>query len=124
MIIKGIGIDVVGISRFTGLKDENDFVKQIFTQREISVIPGHRRFVHLATVFALKEAVMKAFGWGLTNGSYWHDIELIENEQISLLGTLDRYAKKMRVANIYSTYSRSKNYVTAFVLLEGQKENT
>lgn len=124
-MIKGIGIDLVGIAKFRALKDEDDFTKQIFTQREISVIPHtNQRFVYLATIFALKEAVMKALGWGLTNGSYWHDIEMVEKEQINLSGTLYQRAKKMQVVNIYSTFSRSKNYITAFVLLEGQKENT
>jgi len=118
-MINGTGIDIVGIDRFRKIKSNQDFIRQILTPKEISILPDDDRCVaRIATTFALKEAVMKAFGWGLTYGSFWHDIEISDNFKINLTGNLKEQAEKIQVSNIHSSYSYSKNYVTAFVLFE------
>ena len=118
-MIKGIGVDIVGIESFRKIKSDQDFIEQILTPKEISTLHGDaRNAVQIATAFALKEAVMKALGWGLTYGSFWHDIKVTENGQINLTGNLREQATKIRVSKIHSSYSHSKKFITAFVILE------
>lgn len=119
-MIKGIGVDIVGISRIKEIKNDPDFIKQILTQNEISEIPWNSQGeVHIAAVFAFKEAVMKAFGCGLNLGSYWHDVVVAQDWIIHLNGFFKKLADEKSVSKIHGSYSVTKNYVTALVLLEG-----
>ena len=64
-MIKGIGIDMVEISRFKKATKrwKNTFLKRVFTDQEIEYSMQKRfPYQHLAARFAAKEAVMKAFG--------------------------------------------------------------
>ena len=119
-MIKGIGVDIVGISRFKEIKNDSDFIEQILTRQEISEIYRNRQSeVHIAVIFAFKEAVMKAFGCGLNQGSYWHDVVVARNWIIHLSGFFKKLADEKSVLRIHSSYSKTKNYITALVLLEG-----
>jgi phosphopantetheine--protein transferase-like protein len=118
-MIKGTGIDIVGVERFKKIEHDKNFIKEILTVQEISLLQDDNNCAaQVATMFALKEAVMKSLGLGLTYGSYWHDIEVSDQGQIELTGVLKEEAEKMQVSKIHSSYSNSKNYITAFVLLE------
>ena len=119
-MIKGTGIDIVEMEKFTKIKNDNDFIKQILTFDEISNLTSKNMCeVQIATVFAIKEAVLKALGWGLTFGTYWQEINVADDFQVSLTGNLKKRADEIKVSKIHSSYSYSKNYLTAFVLLEG-----
>ncbi|MBA4313597.1 MAG: holo-[acyl-carrier-protein] synthase [Chlorobiaceae bacterium] len=119
-MIKGIGIDIVGLERFKEIERDKNFINEILTPREISTFRSNERNgSQIALKFALKEALMKSLGWGLTYGSYWHDIEVSDDGQINLTNVLKVQAEKIKVTKIHSSYSYSKNYLTAFVLLEG-----
>ncbi|MBI5020871.1 MAG: holo-ACP synthase [Ignavibacteriales bacterium] len=124
-MIKSIGIDIVGIEKFKHVENDKNFLGEILTGQEISLIRDSKNSTaYIAKIFALKEAVMKSLGWGLTYGSYWHDIEVLDDGQIKLTGILKVQAEKMQVSKIHSSYSNSKKYITAFVLLEDYKENS
>lgn len=61
----GIGIDMTTVSRFTQyLEDrENSFIRRVFTQNETGYCFSYKNAdVHLAGIFALKEATSKALG--------------------------------------------------------------
>ncbi|MBI4810590.1 MAG: 4'-phosphopantetheinyl transferase superfamily protein [Ignavibacteriales bacterium] len=119
-MIKGIGVDIVGINRFKEIMNNPDFIEQILTRKEISEIPaGGRNDVHLAAVFAFKEAVMKALGCELTQGSYWHDVVVAQDWIIHLAGIFKKIADDRSIIKIHSSHSISKNYIVALVLLEG-----
>ena len=119
-MIKGIGVDIVGINRFKEIKNEPGFIEQLLTQNEISEIPGNSQSeVYIATVFAFKEAIMKALGCGLNHGSYWHDIVVAHDWIIHLTGFFKKLADEKSILKIHSSHSKTKNYVTALVLLEG-----
>lgn len=119
-MIKGIGVDIVGINRFKEIKNNHDFIEQILNQKEISEIPKDERDeVHIATVFAFKEAIMKALGCGLINGSYWHDIVIEQDWGIRINGFFKKLADEKSISRIHSSYSKTKSYITALVLLEG-----
>ncbi len=119
-MIKGIGVDIVEINRFREIKNDPDFIEQILTRQEKSEIPGNSQSeVHIATVFAFKEAMMKALGCGLSEGSYWHDVVVTRNWIIDLTGFFKQLADEKSILKIHSSFSKTKNYITALVLLEG-----
>jgi holo-[acyl-carrier protein] synthase len=78
-MILGIGNDLVDCRRIEqtmkryGLR----FVNRVFTKQEQNRI--NEKFNHAAgyaKLFAMKEAILKALGTGLTNGILWHNIEI------------------------------------------------
>jgi holo-[acyl-carrier protein] synthase len=53
-------------------------LRTVFTERELDRCRGRRReYEHLAARFAAKEAVLKAFGTGVTRGIRFTDVEII-----------------------------------------------
>jgi holo-[acyl-carrier protein] synthase len=115
-MIKGIGIDVVELQRFQSLQEMDEFVFQVLSDKELS----ERYFpstTEIATIFAMKEAVLKALGCGLHDGFYWREIELSSNNEITLKGHLQELARTLSVSTIHATFSRTQHYVTALVVL-------
>lgn len=115
-MIIGSGVDIVSSERFAKVSDDDDFISQILTEREKSYVGKNRD--RLALSFALKEAVFKSLGCGLSYGSYWRDVEISAGGEVTLLNQLRDEAGKIGVSRIHSSYSCSKQYITAFVLLE------
>ncbi|MGN0753642.1 MAG: holo-ACP synthase [Aristaeellaceae bacterium] len=66
--IRGIGIDLCEIARMQQLLDEGHSLRRMFTEEEQSYIRGKGASAAqtAAGMFAAKEAVLKAFGTGLT----------------------------------------------------------
>lgn len=79
MTVRGIGIDVVQISRMREVigRWEERFVRRIFTEGEITYCRSRRDPVpHFAARFAAKEAGLKALGTGLRFGIHWRELEV------------------------------------------------
>ena len=66
--IRGIGVDLCGISRMETLTENESFLQRCFEKEECEYIrsKGSSSAQTLAGMFAAKEAVLKAFGLGLT----------------------------------------------------------
>ena len=77
-----MGVDIVDRDRFDQILSRRGeaFLARVFTERELSA-PG--RF-DAAGLFAVKEAVMKCLGTGLSMGVGWHDIEVLGMPDSSL----------------------------------------
>jgi len=120
-VIKGIGIDCVEIERFRRLLDKQPFLKQVCTHAEILRVPAGQEAIdgYVSALFAIKEAVFKALGCGLHDGSHWHSVHVTQNFGIRLAGVLQRYAVEQTVRKVHASVSRSENYVVAMVVLEG-----
>lgn len=82
-MIKGIGIDLVELSRFSNISD--DFLAQVFNTEEIQSIKKNP--LNSGIKFSLKEAILKALGKGLYFGSFWHNINL-KNNKTTVTGVL------------------------------------
>ncbi len=83
MIISGIGIDIVEVTRVEkAIKGRGDsFVGRIFTDKEREYAGSKKfRYMHLAGRFAAKEAVKKALPDGKEIGMNWHEIEILNSE--------------------------------------------
>ena len=80
MTVRGIGIDLVQISRMREVIARWDarFLHRVFTDGEIAYCRARRDPVpHFAARFAAKEAGLKALGTGLTLGIQWRELEVV-----------------------------------------------
>ena len=66
--IRGLGVDLCEIARMQTMLDENRSLRRMFTEAEEAYIRsrGASAAQTMAGLFAAKEAVLKAFGTGLT----------------------------------------------------------
>ena len=79
MTLKGIGIDLVPISRMREIiaRWDERFIRRVFTENEIAYCRARRDPVpHFAARFAAKEAALKALGTGLAMGVNWRELEV------------------------------------------------
>jgi holo-[acyl-carrier protein] synthase len=77
---KGVGIDIVEISRFKQAVDRwgDVFLNRVFTEGEIKYSMQKRfPYQHLAARFAAKESIIKAFG---KNPVSFKEIEIINDK--------------------------------------------
>jgi holo-[acyl-carrier protein] synthase len=78
--VRGIGIDVVQISRMREVlaRWQERFLHRVFTEGEIAYCRARRDPVpHFAARFAAKEAGLKALGTGLRLGIQWRELEVV-----------------------------------------------
>jgi holo-[acyl-carrier protein] synthase len=76
----GIGTDIEEISRFRNKEKTEDFLKKIYTEKELEYcFSKDRPAQHLAVRFAAKEAIIKAFG-SINKKILFNQIEILNNE--------------------------------------------
>lgn len=130
-MIVGIGVDIVDIGRVSGMVDryKDRFLQRVFTDAEIryaqkSVKAAER----LAGRFAVKEAVLKAFGTGKSQGILWKDIETVRGPmgrpEVKLYGQAVKYMKMLNGSKVFVTITHDDGKAIAFVIIErsGGKE--
>ena len=79
MHVRGIGIDLVPISRMRGVMErwQERFLTRVFTDDEIAYCRARKDPApHFAARFAAKEAGLKALGTGLRLGVSWRELEV------------------------------------------------
>jgi len=79
MTVRGIGIDLVPISRMRQVMErwQERFLTRVFTADEIAYCRARKDPVpHFAARFAAKEAGLKALGTGLRLGVNWRELEV------------------------------------------------
>ena len=118
--IKGIGCDMVSVTRIAGLLCEEKFQNKVYTVYEQGYI-CQKNEQTAAGIWAAKEAVSKALGTGF-NGFCMKDIEVRHSEsgapQIQLYNGAEMRAKKIGVKNIHVSISHEKQQAMAFVVVE------
>jgi holo-[acyl-carrier protein] synthase len=80
MEIVGLGTQVLECVRVRKLIDQHGevFLKQVFTDREVSYCNGKRQTTEqFAAVWAAKEAVFRSLGTTWKRGTNWTDVEII-----------------------------------------------
>ena len=124
-MIAGIGIDIVDIGRMEALLSRygDRFTRRVFTDAETtyarrSVKPAER----LAGRFAVKEAVLKAFGTGKSQGILWRDVETVRGPmgrpQVKLYGNAINAMNKLKGDAIHVTITHDGGRAVAFVIIE------
>lgn len=117
-MIKGIGIDIVELTRIESLMERNKrFVNRILTTAEQEIfnsLPSKKRQVEfLAGRFAGKEAFAKAVGTGIGRLSF-QDINIVPDQVGGPTIIVNGYEKK----NIFISISHSTDYAVAQVVIE------
>jgi holo-[acyl-carrier protein] synthase len=119
-MIKGIGTDIIEISRIreTYLKYGKKFLMRILTEKEQQYCTLYKDFLpHLAGRFSAKEAIAKALGVGFGSRLSWLDIEILNNPlgqpQVTLAKNLmQNFDNPQLIVSI----SHCKDYATATAL--------
>jgi holo-[acyl-carrier protein] synthase len=116
-MIRGIGIDLVDIERFTEVLERTPGIKErIFTEREI-----RPTMASLAARFAAKEALYKALSSseGKRTALSWHEAEVINGESgkpnFLFSGEI---SKLLNGAKVHLSLSHDGSLASAFVLIE------
>ena len=124
-MIVGIGVDLVKISRIEKAGNGRPgFLERVFTQKEQDYC-NRQKFSaqHYAARFASKEAVLKAFGTGLSAGMKWTDIEVLHGEGggpiVNVSGAARDLADLKGVKQILLSYSHDEGYAVAYAVLVG-----
>lgn len=118
-MIKGIGTDIIEISRIIKTIDKQSFLDRIFTKAEQKLYHGVNPQT-LAGNFAAKEAVAKALGTGFA-GCSPVEIEILRNNKgkpyVNLYGSAKEIFDSMG-SQIYVSISHSKENALAFAVIE------
>ena len=117
-----IGTDIVEVERIKKAISnwKLDFLKRVFTDREISKInaetPDYQR---AAGLWAAKESMVKAIGLGFRNGIRFHDMEVEHDEfgcpYFILRGRLKEILTAKGIVKISLSISHCRTYATAVV---------
>ena len=126
--VMGIGIDLVENERMrkTLRRWSRSFKEKIFLPRERSYCDTRAEpWNHYAGRFAVKEAVSKAFGTGVSEHIGWLDIEVVRDHKtgapsVHLSAKGSRLAQKRGVEQVLVSLSHTRHYAVAQALLVGR----
>ena len=129
MTVRGIGIDVVRISRMREVigRWEERFLRRVFTDGEITYCRSRRDPVpHFAARFAAKEAGLKALGTGLRLGIQWRELEVVrepgEAPTLVLSGRSREIGTSRGGGRMLLALSHDGDYAIAEAVLLGLRE--
>lgn len=124
-MIVGIGVDIVDVARVQGLLERyrDRFAQRVFTDAENRYASGSVKSAErLAGRFAVKEAVLKAFGTGKSQGILWRDVETVRGPRgkpkVQLHGNAQKYLKSLKADQVHVSISHDGDKAVAFVVIE------
>lgn len=125
-MIVGIGCDIIEIERIVRAIKSESFIRRVFTAEEAAYCQrrGQQAAASFAARFAAKEAVLKALGTGLREGSLQEiavDNDGLGKPLVQLSGHFAMLAKQLGVKNIQISLSHSRELATAYVIMEDGK---
>lgn len=118
-MIKGIGTDIIEISRIEDSMKNPRFLEKNFTDAENDYFRNKKMSPQsVAVSFAAKEAFSKALGTGIS-GFCYKDVEILHKDSGAPYINLYNNAKEMLgTGKIYVSLSHSQQYATAVVVIE------
>lgn len=116
-MIIGIGTDIAEVGRIKTAAEKKGFCERFFTEAENELFKSRKYSAQtIAANFAAKEAFSKALGTGV-RGFALKDVEVLRDElgkpYIKLYNSLSDADYK-----VFVSVSHTKEYATAFVILE------
>jgi holo-[acyl-carrier protein] synthase len=127
--VRGIGIDVVQISRMREVISRWDerFLHRVFTDGEIAYCRARRDPVpHFAARFAAKEAGLKALGTGLRLGVHWRELEVVRERgqapTLILRGRSDEICRARGGRRMLLALTHDGDYAVAQAMLVSDSE--
>ncbi len=126
-MIVGIGIDLVKNQRIEKAIErwEDRFLRRIFTAQERDYANAFASpCLHFSGRFAVKEALLKALGTGLSSGIRWVEIEVLNNSrgrpEINATGRVQAILKEQNIDAVHVSISHEEEYSVAQVILTGR----
>lgn len=125
-MIVGLGCDIIEIERIARAIKSESFIRRVFTAEEAAYCQrrGQQAAASFAARFAAKEAVLKALGTGLREGSLQEiavDNDGLGKPLVQLSGHFAMLAKQLGVKNIQISLSHSRDFAVAYVIMEDGK---
>lgn len=125
-MIVGVGCDIIEIERIARAIKSESFIRRVFTAEEAAYCQrrGQQAAASFAARFSAKEAVLKALGTGLREGSLQEiavDNDGLGKPLVQLSGHFAMLAKQLGVKNIQISLSHSRELATAYVIMEDGK---
>lgn len=125
-MIVGIGCDIIEIERIARAIKSESFIRRVFTAEEAAYCQrrGQQAAASFAARFAAKEAVLKALGTGLREGSLQEiavDNDGLGKPLVQLSGHFAMLAKQLGVKNIQISLSHSREFAVSYVIMEDGK---
>ena len=117
-----VGVDLVDVGRLRRLLEEHaDSHERLFTATELEYCRGkRRRHEHLAARFAAKEAVLKAFGTGVSQRMRFTEVEVLNERSgrphIRLLGSVASFAERHGLSQLEVSLSHTEEAALAQVV--------
>jgi holo-[acyl-carrier protein] synthase len=114
-----VGVDVVGVDRLQRMLDEHtDRHEELFTPAELEYCRGKRRsYEHLAARFAAKEAVLKAFGTGISQRMRFNEVEVLNERsgrpRVNLRGSAATFAERHGLSQLDVSLSHTEGVALA-----------
>lgn len=119
-----IGTDIVEVARIAQaiVNERKRFLERVFTINEIKEIdvldPNYER---AAGFWAAKESIVKAAGYGFSDGISFHDIEVTHNERgmpsFILKGRLKEIFHEKNITNISLSISHCGTHAIAATII-------
>ncbi|MEI5994614.1 holo-ACP synthase [Candidatus Enterococcus mansonii] len=115
-MIKGIGIDMVELSRIEKIiLNKSSFVERVLTDKEYSLfeqLPHKRQVEFLAGRFACKEAFSKAWGTGIGSLGL-QDVEILKEDTGA-----PKVTKSPHNGTVFVSISHTDTFAVAQIILE------
>ena len=125
-MIVGVGCDIIEIERIARAIKSESFIRRVFTAEEAAYCQrrGQQAASSFAARFAAKEAVLKALGTGLREGSLQEiavDNDGLGKPLVQLSGHFAMLSRQLGVKNIQISLSHSRDFAVAYVIMEDDK---
>lgn len=114
-MIYGVGTDIISVERITSIygKNKERFINKILSENELekfNSINPDKKVIFLASRWAAKEAVVKAFGLGFTKGLYLTELTIKNNQHGRPIVSLSHSAKS-QVKQLLDDQDLIDNYI-------------
>ena len=125
-MIVGIGCDIIEIERIARAIKRESFIQRVFTAKEAAYCQsrGQQAAASFAARFAAREAVLKALGTGLREGSLQEIAvanDALGKPLVQLSGHFAALSRQLGVKNIQISLSHSRDFAVAYVIMEDDK---
>lgn len=125
-MIVGVGCDIIKIERIARAIKRESFIQRVFTAKEAAYCQsrGQQAAASFAARFAAKEAVLKALGTGLREGSLQEIAvanDALGKPLVQLSGHFAALSRQLGVKNIQISLSHSRDFAVAYVIMEDDK---
>ena len=121
-MIRGIGVDLCGVSRLRRSMENPRFLEKVFSEEEISyAMERSDPAKHLAAAFAAKESFAKAGGWGLA-ATGLRNVRLRRTDTgpvLLLTPPAQDLLARIGADRCWVSVSHDGDYAVAMVVLEG-----